>query len=462
MEYRPRKFAPSSRLIVLLASLAVLAACRALLGMSEAILLIPLAIVLGLGLFDGIRFYLAPKRVDLSCRDDAFQLKRGIPSIISFSYRVRSEGAGHLESLFLRLPEGFIRRDVSWNHSSRDNREEWIDVSLDALSMKRGVGTVQALFLEMHSPLGLWISGERAEVDWTIRVYPDLMHDDRNLAAFLLRRDMAGITARRRFGLGREFDRLREYQPGDAYSEIFWKASAKCQRPITMVRRVERTQQVYALIDTSRLSGRVADYKRVEGCDPGTVWPIMAIDRFVNGALSLGLAAENQGDLFGLIGFSRYPSLSIKARSGNDHYTSVRNALLDVQADHSHPNYQELFSHVKCQIRSRSLLVVFTHFDDVSMLDRFIESVRIVARQHLVVAVSIRPDNVQPLFSPGAEAENVEDVYRAFTSHLSWEVLESARKRLSRYGIRLLVTSQASLCSKVITNYVNIKERQLG
>lgn len=455
------RFTPSSRLVFLLIGLMLLAVLRALLALPEVLLLVPVSGVILVAVFDGVRFYFEPRSVVILDEEKSCSFKRGTRSKLAFNYRLSSKGVGQVVSFFLRLPEGFVEREVGFKHSSSETKEDIFRATVESLPLKRGVGSIEAVYVELHSSLGLWLGGMKAKVDWKISVYPDLVHDDRNIAAFLLRRDVAGITARRRFGLGREFDRLRDYQPGDAYSEIFWKASAKCLRPITMVRRVERTQQVYALLDASRLSGRVADYKEFKDGEPGKVWPVLALDRFVNGTLSLGLAAENQGDLFGMIGFSRYPSLTVKARSGTGHYLAIRNALLDIQADESHPNYQELFAHVRSQIRSRSLIVVFTHFDDASMLERFIDSVRLIARQHLVVAITIRPSNIHPLFSSGRTVQTVDDVYEAFTSHLSWEVLESARKRLSQYGIRLLVTSQASLCSQVISSYVNIKERQL-
>ena len=87
--------------------------------------------------------------------------------------------------------------------------------------------------------------------------------------------------------------------PGDGFDEIDWKATARRARPITRVFQIERTQEVYAVIDTSRLSAR------------GTT-----LDRFVSAALALGLAAERQGDLFGLVAFSDKLRQFVRARNG--------------------------------------------------------------------------------------------------------------------------------------------------
>src|SRR5207249_11551938 len=51
-------------------------------------------------------------------------------------------------------------------------------------------------------------------------------------------------------------EQLREYIPGDGFDEVHWKATAKRGRPITKIFQVERTQEVYVVIDASRLSAR--------------------------------------------------------------------------------------------------------------------------------------------------------------------------------------------------------------
>jgi uncharacterized protein (DUF58 family) len=79
-------------------------------------------------------------------------------------------------------------------------------------------------------------------------------------------------------GRGREFEKLREYQPGDSIEDVQWKASARRQSLITKVYQVERTQEVYAIVDASRLSGRVLP-RRSDDVSQDTV-----LDRYVTAA----------------------------------------------------------------------------------------------------------------------------------------------------------------------------------
>ena len=48
-----------------------------------------------------------------------------------------------------------------------------------------------------------------------IRVYPDLLTERKNVAAVFLRRGQFGSRAQRQVGKGRDFEKLRDYLPGD-------------------------------------------------------------------------------------------------------------------------------------------------------------------------------------------------------------------------------------------------------
>ena len=119
------------------------------------------------------------------------------------------------------------------------------------------------------------------------------------------------MRLRRQIGKGREFENLRQYLPGDSFEDIHWKATARRGFPVVKLYRVEHAQEVYAIIDASRLSAR-------EGI----------LDSYVDAALHLALVAERQGDRFGLVTFSDRTQQFVRARSGMDHFRALpRNHL---------------------------------------------------------------------------------------------------------------------------------------
>src|SRR6266481_4674052 len=133
---------------------------------------------------------------------------------------------------------------------------EWSRFNWACLPRKRGNYSLDAVYLEGSSPFGFWAVRRSAAIRSEIRVYPNLFAERRNLAALFLHRGLFGLHAQRQVGKGREFEKLREYVPGDGYDEIHWKATARRGRPVTKVFQIERTQEIYVVIDASRLSAR--------------------------------------------------------------------------------------------------------------------------------------------------------------------------------------------------------------
>src|SRR5204863_6499793 len=111
---------------------------------------------------------------------------------------------------------------------------------------------IDAVYLEAQSPLGFWAVRKKAPAQSEIRVYPNLLTERKNLAALFLHRGAFGLHAQRQVGKGRDFEKLREYLPGDGFDEIHWKATARRGKPITKSFQIERTQEVYVIVDALR------------------------------------------------------------------------------------------------------------------------------------------------------------------------------------------------------------------
>src|SRR6185312_13308872 len=188
-----------------------------------------------------------------------------------------------------------------------------------------------------------------------IRVYPNLLGERKNLAALFLNRGAFGLHAQRQVGKGRDFEKLREYVPGDGYDEIHWKATARRGKPITKVFQIEKTQEVYVIVDASRLSARKPD----ENAETNSV-----LERFVTAALVLGLAAEQQGDLFGLLTFTDKVETFVRAKNGDAHYNTCRDALYTLEPKIVTPDFDELCTFLRLRLRRRALLVFLTALDD--------------------------------------------------------------------------------------------------
>ncbi len=332
------------------------------------------------------------------------------------------------EELVARLPEG-----------SEFSLLDWI-----CRPLRRGQYFLEQYFLETNSPFGLWAWREARETRCELRVYPDFIDERKHVAALFLNRGHLGIHARRQPGKGRDFEKLRDYIPGDSYDEIHWKASAKRGRPVTKVFQVERTQEVYVVLDASRLMAR----------DPAL------FERYITAALLLGIAAEQQGDLFGAIAFSNRILHFARARSGKAQFAVCRDMLYALQPESVTPDFDELASFIRTRLRKRALLVFLTALDDPAIGESFLHAMDLICRQHLILVNMLRPAIAQPLFSDAA-VSNIDDIYTKLGGHLLWHDLRELGKVLQRRGVRLAMTEKETLSAQMVSQYVNVKAMQL-
>ncbi|MCI0411894.1 DUF58 domain-containing protein [bacterium] len=313
--------------------------------------------------------------------------------------------------------------------------------------IKRGKYTLNHCYVEYISPLGLWNLRSVQKTECELRVYPNLLEERKKLASRFLNRDEYGSHSRKMVGQGREFEKLREYVPGDAYDQLHWKATAKRGRPITKVFQIERTQEVYVVVDFSRRSARQVNHET-------------ALEFFLRSALILGMVAQQQGDLFGAITLSNRVQGFLRAGNGKAHYHACRDLLYTLQPQLVTPDYEDLFSFVRLRLRRRALLVVLTDLNDPMLAESFVNSASLVARHHLLLVNMIRPEGALALFED-ANVNSVDSVYERLSGHIVWENLKDLQNVLHRYGIPLSQLHLSDMSVQLVNQYFAVKERQL-
>jgi uncharacterized protein (DUF58 family) len=327
----------------------------------------------------------------------------------------------------------------------------WSGMAWTCLPVRRGNYRLEAAFVEGSSPLGLWAARKTLAVDSEIRVYPNLLTERKSLAALFLNRGSFGVHARRQVGRGRDFEKLREYTPGDGFDEIHWKATARRAKPITKVFQIEKTQEIYVALDASRLSSRVTQDGAVENS---------ILERLVTAALVLGLAAEKQGDLFGLLTFSDRVETFVRARNGKAHYGHCRDALYTLQPRLVTPDFDDVCSFIRTRLRRRALVVFMTSLDDPALAESFTRNVELIGRQHLILVDMIRQPGIAPLFA-GPEPETPDDLYKNLAGHLQWHRLRQLEKTLQRRGVGFSQLDNEQFSASVVSQYLAVKQRQM-
>jgi uncharacterized protein (DUF58 family) len=310
--------------------------------------------------------------------------------------------------------------------------------------MTRGQYFLNQYYLEASSRLCFWAYRESRSAMCELRVYPNFLDERKHVAALFLNRGHFGIHAQRQAGKGREFEKLREYIPGDSYDEIHWKASAKRGLPVTKVFQVERTQEVYVVLDASRLMAR----------------DVAVFERYITSGLLLGIAAEQQGDSFGMIAFSDRVLHFARARSGKAQFDVCRDMLYTLQPQSVTPDFDELASFIRTRLRKRALLVFLTALEDPAIGESFLHAIDLICRQHLILVNMLRPGPAQPLFS-GPAVSSTDEIYGRLGGHLLWHDLRELGKVLQRRGVKFSMLEKETLSARLVSQYVNVKAMQL-
>ncbi len=364
----------------------------------------------------------------------------------------------------LRLGLPFPREITSEKFDFVANLEKEVPfsrISWPCRAIKQGRYRLERCYLETVSLLGLWAVRGSVPVHTEIRVYPDLLVELRNLHGLMLNTGF-GIQVHRQVGKGREFDHLREYVSGDSYEDIHWKATARFGRPVTKVFQIERVQEIYVIIDASRLSlrtGGLPGSAGISGRGKSETITSTNLEKFITAALVMGIAAERQGDSYGILTFSDKVSDFLKAKSGKAHYNLCRDTLYTLEPQNVTPDFNELFTFIGNRLRRRSLLVFLTSLDDPVLSESFLSNMDILSRRHLVLVNMIKPDAAAPLFSSPAESTN--DLIKNLAGHIVWEGLREIGKKLNRCGAGFHMLEDEKICMQLVSRYLEIKQRQL-
>lgn len=321
----------------------------------------------------------------------------------------------------------------------------------------RGNYPVTCCVVEVVSPWGFWSHRRKLPLKSEVRVYPNLMDERQRLSALFLTRGRYGMRAQRHAGKGRDFEKVRDYVTGDSMEDVHWKATTKRGRLVTKVFQIERTQEVYVILDASRLS-------MVRGSDGNTV-----LERFVTAALVMALATRQQGDSFGLVAFSDKVLRFVHAQNGRNHFQVCRDMLYTLEPSAVAPDFQEIATAIRLRLRKRALLIFLTSLADAGTAEAFMKSVPPLCRQHLLVVNMIRPQIAAPIFSDAVRSAraappsvaSVDEIYDRLGGHLIWHELRELQKQLQSEGVKLSLFDHERLAVDLVTQYLELKARQI-
>ena len=445
---------PADRLIFI--SGAVLLPLSLLVAINPLLMILVLAMGGGFLLFCILDLFLSRSRLN--------KVQVVLPELLRLSknkqrpYKIIVSNEGRPLSLLkvsLRLPDGLFTSDKD---KTLRNLKEKDRYSLNSTMVGQVLGQYELkyCYLETVSVFGFWTVHGRQEILSQIRVFPDLISAQGQLASLFLNKSL-GIHARSLVGKGREFEQLREYIPGDNYEDIHWRATAKRNHPITKTYQLERTQSIYLILDASRLSARkLNEPEASENRDISTTM----LEKYISAVLMMGMVSARQGDHFGVLTFSNRVLNFFRANSGQTHFNAVRDSLFTLKPQRVSPDFSELFTFIAANIRHRALLIFLTNLDDPLLSENFIEKVSLVNKKHLLMVNAITPRGYGELFSSQAVV-SVNDLYERLAGQMIWDTAYKTRKILKSRNVEYSLFDKDHLIVDLVSQYMAVKQRQI-
>jgi uncharacterized protein (DUF58 family) len=312
---------------------------------------------------------------------------------------------------------------------------------------ERGSEKFRATFLRLDCPLGLATRQIELDSSEPVRVYPNVLA----LREFDLLKQQGrlrevGIRRSRAKGLGSEFESLRDYAEGDDYRKIDWKASARRGRLVTRQFEQERNQAVMLCIDVGRHMLAEANGVR-------------KLDHVLDALLMLTNAAAIAGDFVGALVFSDTVKRYIPPRKGRGQVGAIIEAIHDLVAEPLESDTGGAFAFLGSRWKRRSLMVLFTDYDNEDRAREIATAFGPMARRHLALVVRVQDPKLDEVLRSGTP--NLDEMYLKAAAGLLLEDRRTASQVISSAGINALDSEPQQLASKLVTFYFSVKERAL-
>jgi len=331
----------------------------------------------------------------------------------------------------------------------------------DIALLRRGLWAGPRVGIERGSRLRLWRLRQWFDLPQSLRIDADLRPGRREILRSPVYRLLAASQQTPWTGHGRDFERLREYQPGDNYSEIAWKSTARRATPVTRLFQWEQKQEVYFVLDQSRASAIALDPTAAPESDVAQKRaPRRLLDLAVETALVGATVALELGDEFGLVTYADEPKIWLRAGNGQSQFHQFRERLLNLEPLPTTADYETLFAEIRVRLRRRAYLVLLSDLAERSVADSLRRGVGLVRSSHALLMTSILPTHARPEFSPGEELRSDQDVYAALAGEKENQRLGALGRQMRQLNVQLRYVPAGVFLRTAVEGYLESKREQ--
>jgi uncharacterized protein (DUF58 family) len=309
-----------------------------------------------------------------------------------------------------------------------------------------------------------------------VRVFPAHEDSRENTQFYLLRARQIEMQKRklRLRGVGREFESLRDYGHGDELRNISWTATARRGKLVTRQFTVERSQQVWMVLDAGRLSRTAFEMRRRVAAGGGGLVPfeetdaereqshllsVTQLDQAATAATMLAQVIQGSGDKFAMMAYGRDVQQLLPPGSGAAHLRLMIDLLSQTKSEPAEADHLQAVARLKTAQRRRGLIVWITELVDSVGKPELVVAAAELVRRHLVVLVLLKHPELEALAA--ATPKNADEMYHAAAAQ---EMLERRREtiaQLERQGVLIVETTAAEVGMQAVSKYLEVKAEGL-
>jgi uncharacterized protein (DUF58 family) len=313
-------------------------------------------------------------------------------------------------------------------------------------AMRRGLASFDKLWLRWRGPFGLVWKQAEVPADGKVAVLPDVSSARDEAIAILQRDVLSEGQEQRRAGQGREFESLKDYQPGMGRRMIDWKRSARHGKLLAREFRIEQNNNIVLAIDSGRLM-----------CEP--VDGVPKVDRAVTAALLSAFIALKGGDLVSLFSFDARPRVVSGAVRGSTSFSMIQKRAAEIDYSTEETNFTLALTTLNSRLDRRSLVVIFTDFVDPISAELMLRTVGRLTERHLVLFMLMKDVELETLAD--ARPASGEDIARSVISGGLLRERQVVIGRLRRLGAHVIEAEHRQLGPALVKRYLEFKHEDL-
>lgn len=311
--------------------------------------------------------------------------------------------------------------------------------------VKRGEYEWGAINVYVRSPLQLVSRRYRFDEGVIVPCYPSFLQMKKyQFLAISQRLQEAGVKKIRTASKATDFEQIRDYVPGDDIRSVNWKATARRDQIMVNQYEIERSQQIYSVIDMGRLMQMPFN-------------GLSLLDYAINSTLVMSNIAMMKDDKAGVVCFSHEVHNVLKASKRSVQIQRVMEMLYAQKTRFLETDYQKLYAGLRTKIRTRSLMLIYTNFESITALRRQLPWFRRMSREHLLVVIFFENTELTDVINK--QADTMEDVYNKIVAEKFSYEKRQILAEFRRYGIHALMSTPEDLTVNSINKYLELKAR---